>query len=315
MSRVRFLHALVVSSLLHCGPVAAWTHMARAGETLEQLAVRYYGDKDRVIVIRAANGFVHPDDGRLAEGERVEIPEVFYYKISTDDTWSSLANQFLSSPRRARFLAEMNGFESEQLPAKGSIIKIPYHLRHIFAQGETLKSVTRLYYKNSRSVDWLRKYNSPNKKKYSRGEVIIVPLIALALTKEEATRINDIRARQHTSEEAEEQDLTRVAILGLKRSYEKGQYVQIVASASRLIGFGQLTVPQEIGVHNYLAYAYVALDERALAVESFKRALSLQPEMELSSITNSPKILEVFEEAKRAVLKADKAPPSGEKGR
>jgi hypothetical protein len=280
--------------------------MARLGETLEQLAVRYYGDEEKAIVIRAANGFVHPDNGRLAEGERVEIPEVTYYSINERDTWSTLANRFLSSPSRARFLAEMNGFNPDEIPAKGTIIKSPYHLRHIFAKGESLKSVTRLYYKRSRTVDWLRQYNAPAKKKYGRGEVIIVPLIHLELTKEESERISAFRVQHHTNRDAEEQEAARKAILELKKAYEKGRYVEIVASASKLVGYGKLTVPQEIGVHNYLAFAYVALDEKALAVEAFKRALTLQPEMELSSITNSPKIIEAFNEAKNELEQAEK---------
>ena len=72
-------------------------------------------------------------------------------------------------------------------------------------------------------------------------------------------------------------------------------------TASRLLGYGRLTVPQEIGIRNFLASAYVALGERSLAVKTFRRAIELQPEMELSSITNSPKILDAFNEAKRAV--------------
>jgi phage tail protein X len=299
--------AVAVVTLLRVLPATAWTHMAKVGETLDQLAVRYYGDKDKAIVIRAANGFVHPDDGRLTAGERVEIPEVLYYRIEQGDTWDKLASQFLSSPNRARFLADMNGQSPNQLPAKGTIIKIPYHLRHIFAQGETLKSVTRLYYRGRRSVDWLRRYNSLSKRKYSRGEVIIIPLIRLEFTKEEADRIHDLRARQRTSRDFDEQDASRNAISGLRQAYETGHYVETVASASRLIGRSQLTVPQEIGVYNYLAFAYVALGERKLAVEAFKRTLTLQPEMELSSITNSPKILAVFNAAKKELFRAEES--------
>jgi tetratricopeptide (TPR) repeat protein len=315
MRRGLGIATLLLTGLLFCGPpVHAWSHMAQVGETLEQLAARYYGDKSLAIVIRAANGFVHPDDGRLAEGERVEIPEVTYYRIDDGDTWRELASRFLSSPDRDRFLAEMNGLSPDQMPATGTIIKLPYHLRHIFAKGETLKSVTRLYYKNTRTVDWLRQYNSPEKTKYGRGEVIIVPLIHLELTKEESERIDAFRSRQQTHRDADEQVAAREAIAGLKKAYARGRYVQIVASASRLIGYGHLTVPQEIGVHNYLAYAYVALGEKSLAVAAFKRALTLQPDMELSTITNSPKILAVFNEAKQALVKQKKAspgPPAG----
>jgi hypothetical protein len=36
------------------------------------LATRYYGRSEQAMVIRAANGFVHPDDGSIAPGELVE---------------------------------------------------------------------------------------------------------------------------------------------------------------------------------------------------------------------------------------------------
>ena len=45
----------------------------------------------------------------------------------------------------------------------------------------------------------------------------------------------------------------------------------------RLIGRGMLTVPQQIDVHKYLGFAYVALDEQQLALEAFTRAIALQP--------------------------------------
>ena len=69
--------------------------------------------------------------------------------------------------------------------------------------------------------------------------------------------------------------------------------------AERLLGAGKLTVPQQIGVYKYLASAYVAFGEREAAVAVFRQALAKQPEMELSPITTSPKILEAFREAQR----------------
>ena len=150
----RWRTPLVVSVIcLIATPAMSWTHMARTGESLKQLAVRYYGSPDKTMLIRAANGFVHPDDGRLAGGERVEIPEITYYRIGEDDSWGSLANMFLSSSARARFLAEMNGYSADEMPAAGTIVKIPYHLRHIFAKGETLHSLVKIYYDKGRSVD------------------------------------------------------------------------------------------------------------------------------------------------------------------
>lgn len=307
---------IILTMLLTCLislPAYGFTHMARTGETLEQLAVRYYGSTNKTMLLRAANGFVHPDDGRLYGGERVEIPEVTHYRIQDGDTWELLADRYLSSPSRAPFLAEMNGLETAEMPPVGTIIKIPYHLRHIFAKGESLANLVSIYYAKKRSVEWLRRYNNPSKKKYGQGEVIIVPLIDLVFTPEESARIDELRANRYSEKDLREQTAAREAIANLKIAYESGRYVEIVAEASRLIGYGKLTVPQEIGVQNYLAYAYVALGEWSLAVKTFQRALELQPEMELSNITNSPKVLKAFNEAKKALQKSGKVPkaPSG----
>ncbi len=295
------LSVSVLMVLLSSRVGVAWTHMARSGETLEQLAVRYYGTAEKTPVIRAANGFVHPDNGRLTEGERVEIPEVSYIRVTDSDSWQSLANTFLSSPQRASFLAELNGFDESKPAPSGTIVQIPYHLRHIFAADESLKTIVRLYYPKKFSIDRLIRYNSPSKKKYGQGDVIIVPLTELAFTDEEHARIDAIRAERYTRNDLVHQEEARETIASLKEDFENGRYVQIVAEASKLIGFGHLTVPQEIGVCNFLAYAYIALDEPKSAEASFRRALTLQPDMELSSLTASPKILEAFKRAKAEV--------------
>ena len=300
MKRIsRFVRPLVLMSLFGSSSAAAWTHMARAGETLEQLSLRYYGTPDKAIVIRAANGFVHPDNGRLTAGEPVEIPEVLYRRVEESDTWQSLADTFLASAVRAPFLAEMNGFKESQMPPVGTVIKIPFHLRHIFAANETVKSIIGMYYKKKVSVDWLLRYNSPSKKKYGRGEVIIVPLLDIDFTEAEQERVDTFRVKRSGRLDAERQEAARAVIASLKDDYESGKYVEMAAKASRLLGYGRLTVPQEIGIYNYLAYAYVALDATDLAAASFKQALALQPDMELSPITASPKILKVFKKAKR----------------
>ena len=277
----------------------AWLHMAKAGETLEQLSVRYYGTPDKAAVIRAANGFVHPDTGRLTEGESVEIPEILHVRVGESETWASLSASFLSSQIHAAFLADLNGFKEDQAPPAGTIIRIPFHLRHIFATDETVKSVAELYYKDTKSADWLIRYNTDSKKKYGRGDVIIVPLWDLAFTEEEQARVDAFRDARYTRLDEQHQEAAREVIASLKSDFDTGRYVEMVAKASGLLGYGHLTVPQEIGVQNYLAYAYVALDAPELAKEAFKQALALQPDMELSAITSSPKILKVFKKAKR----------------
>ena len=308
---------LALAALISVIPASAlsWSHVAAQGETLKQLAVRYYGQGNMEMVIRAANGLVHPDDGSLMEGERVEIPEATYYKIAPGDTWDSIASRFLATPKRGEFLAELNGFKHDEMPPGEALIKIPYHLRHIFAPDESLRNVTRLYLGEEGSTAWLRKYNLTRKTKFKRGDVVIVPLTRLDFVPEERDRVARERDSLYSGRDAELRELALKGIVKIKEAYDQGNYVEAASIGQRLLGQGGLSLPQKIGVFNYLGFAYVALDRKDMAKESFIEAVKLQPGMELSPITTSPKILEVFLEAKEAALAAfDKqdAPDSAE---
>lgn len=305
MRRGRMATALALAAgyLLVTTPLSAFPHIARSGETLKSLARRYYGDPNREAVIRAANGFVHPDDGSLTEGERIEIPRVSFHRVQLKETWDGLAEKYLASPKRGAFLAELNKQDPSVPPTEGLIIKIPYHIRHIFAADESLKSITRQYYGKDQSPTWLRRYNFTRKWKFPRGSVLIVPLFDLALTSAEQERLADEQKNLYSEADAQAQKKAVQGILLLKELFERGRYVEMVAVGGRLAGGGGLTVPQQIGVHRYMAYAYVALDENALAVEEFLAALELQPEMELSPITTSPKILSAYRQARQKVKK------------
>ncbi len=294
--------ALFAAVLLYTTSAAAWTHIARIDETLEHLAMKYYGNPKLAIVIRAANGFVHPDDGSLTRGERIEIPEVHYHRIRDNETWTELADQYLGSPKRGRYLAQMNGSEYAHQPAENEIVKIPYQILHILAEDETLKSVTRLYFNHSRSPRWLRNYNLTGKRKFSRGDTLLVPLYEVELVDAEREKIEAQRAARYTVEDRQSQIEAAEDIAALKPMYDNGEYIKLVATASQILGRGSLTGPQMIGVYQFLAFGYVALDRNELGLKYFKMALKIQPTMDLSPITTSPKILAIFNKAKKTVM-------------
>jgi hypothetical protein len=307
--------ALAAALALLCAvPAHSLVHVARAGETLEKLALRYYGQPDKAIVIRAANGFVHPDDGSLTQGERVEVPEVVYHKVRAADTWQTLADAYLGSPLRAPFLAEMNGAgEAGLMPAQGAVVKIPYQLLHVMAGDETLNSVTRMYFGSSRSPSWLKAYNLTRKKAWKRGEALLVPLMDVELTGEAREAVEKERGDEATPDDQKAQMAAVAGIGMLKNHFAKGRYVEMVGLAEKLLVPGKITEAQKLGVYQYQAFAYVALDERALAIEAFRQALALQPDMDLSPITTSPKILKVFREAKEGKRPAPSKPGTSPK--
>lgn len=280
----------------------AWTHVARPGETLNSLATFYYGSSKYSMVIRAANGFMHPDDGSLIQGERVEVPGIIYHRVETGEDWYSLANQYLGSSKRGKFLAELNGLAVESTLASGKIVKIPYQLLYILAPEESLKSVAKMFLGEDFSSNWLRGYNLKKKKKYNRGDALLVPLINVEYT-EAAKKIIESKESEKFSEDDRKAQLNAVAdITRLRDAFTHGRYVEIIATSHKLLGTNKLTNPQQIGVYKYLAFAYIAFGEIELAKEAFKSALKLQPSMELSPITTSPKILTIFQEVQQKVV-------------
>lgn len=277
----------------------AHVHIGRTGETLYQLAARYYGTDERSMVIRAANGFVHPDDGRILEGERVEIPESTLHEVSAGETWEMLSERYLGSTRRGRFLAELNERPADIPPAEGTLVDVPYQLLYILAPGESLHTVTRMLLGRERDANWLRAYNLSRKRKFGRGDALLVPLSRLSILPEEQQRIAEQsprKGRPPVDLEAQQQAAARVT--ALRDFYDEGRYVEVVAEGHALLGGGLLTVPQQVGALTQVAFACVALGERERALDSFARALELQPAMDLSPISTSPKILEVFRAAR-----------------
>jgi hypothetical protein len=256
------------------------------------------------MVIRAANGFVHPDDGRVLEGERVEIPESALHEVAAGETWSTLAERYLGSSRRGRFLAELNDRSADDVPAAGTLVDVPYQLLYILAPGESLRTVTRMFLGPRRDGAWLRDYNLNRKKKYGRGDALLVPLTRLTLLSEERQRIDEQAPREgRAAPDLDAQREAAARVTALQGVYDEGRYVEVVAVGQALLGGGLLTVPQQVGVHKHVAFACVALGEREQALLAFVAALALQPAMELSPITTSPKILEVFRTAReRAAL-------------
>ena len=293
---------IVLQVWLISASAAAWIHVARDGETLEQLSNFYYGTPDKAIIIRAANGFMHPDDGSVLQGERIEIPGVTYHQVADNEDWYSLANRYLGSSSRAKFLAELNNRDVEASVASGQIVKIPYQLLYIFAPDETIKSVTKLFLGNRQSPRWLQAYNLKKKKKYGRGDALLIPLIDVEYT-EAAQKDIEAKDKKKISQDDEDAQIQAVAqITKLREAYSKGKYLDMVIIGQKLLGIKRLTNPQKIGVYQYLAFAYVAFDELPLAESAFRKALELQPSMELSPITVSPKILQVFQKVQNKLL-------------
>jgi len=93
-----------------------------------------------------------------------------------------------------------------------------------------------------------------------------------------------------------------------KLYYNNGEYESAISELENALQYlKQLESTDQVEAYKYLAFSYVAFGDKEKAKKQFKRALALEPRMELDPTTVSPKIIKVFEEAK-AEMKIEPTP-------
>jgi hypothetical protein len=85
----------------------------------------------------------------------------------------------------------------------------------------------------------------------------------------------------------------------IQAMYEQGFYLSAELEARRLLEHRAITDRQRLLAEQYIAFALVAQNKNASAAEHFLAALAIDSTFSLDPILTSPKILAVFEEAKR----------------
>jgi LysM repeat protein len=289
MKRVLFLlAALAVPS-----DAAAFSHVVSQGETLAQLAIRFYGTARFEVAIAGANALDAHGGSAIVAGQPLEIPAPGHHRVVEGDTWFSLARAYLGDPKRADVIARANGAVAWTPPVPNQEVEIPAVLAHIAAEGDTAASIAQRYYNDANRAWELDLYNGRDtKQRVLRGDVVLVPLVDLFLTEEgkKAAR----RASERTATEAgghayEAQRHAESDIPPLLADVRAGRYVDAVARGNKLLGSGELTRPQFATIHRALLEAYVALEAHGLAAGACAN-IRANGELRLDPRTVSPKI-------------------------
>ena len=107
------------------------------------------------------------------------------------------------------------------------------------------------------------------------------------------------------------QDSLEIMLGKAKTHYYNGEYQLAIRELENALQYlKQLKQTDQVEAYKYLAFSYVAFGDRTKAKEQFKKALLLNPELELDPATVSPKIIKVFEEAKSEMAAAPPAAPA-----
>lgn len=260
---------LVLGAACRDGDAFAFTHVVSQGETLAQMAIKFYGTPRFETALVGANALDAHGGSAIVAGQPLEIPAPSHHRVEQDETWAELARIHLGDARRAETLARANGGVSWVQPAPGQEIEVPAVVAHITAEGETMPQLAQRYLGDMNKAWELDGYNGrKGDQKLLRGDVILVPLLDVALTEEgkKAARLAAERIRTEGAGQAyEAQRRAEADIPPMLADVRAGRYLDAVSKGNRLLGSGDLTKPQLANIHRALVDAYVAIEAHGLA--------------------------------------------------
>jgi LysM repeat protein len=288
--------SIAALSTLVAADANAFTHVVSQGETLAQIAIRYYGTPRFEVALIGANSLDAQGGSAIVAGQPLEVPAPGHHRVVEDETWFTLSRIYLGDATRADTLARVNRTVAWTPPVEGQEIEIPAVIAHIVGEGDTLTTISQRYY-NDPNKSWvIAIYNGGDeKRKFLRGDVVLVPLGDLSLTEEGKKEAR--AAAEHTLTEAfgqayEAQKHAEADIPPLLADIRSGRYVDAVAKGNRLLGSGELTHPQLATIHRALLEAYVALDATGLATAECAawKTNAVAADVKLDPRSVSPKI-------------------------
>lgn len=284
----------------------ALVHVVRPGETLKSISELYYGDRrDNAL---AAENAIEPNV-TIVSGMRLVIPTVRYHRVQQGETWAELSERYYADVRRAFVIVEANSGSPSRAPEAGQMLLVPYPLRYVSSAHDPVRQAARDFYDGSnKAIALIRRFNAIKTTRSARGEVLLLPLGNLVLSEQgrhhaaaqgkDLGQAGQARAKQLAAQEA---------LPTLRQHVLEGRYVEAVALANQLLGWGELTGNQLVTVQRELGTALIALDRDDLALEAFKSLLEQQPDVELGLGDTSPRVLKVLDRARRAL--GDKRAP------
>jgi S-formylglutathione hydrolase FrmB/LysM repeat protein len=120
------------------------THTVVAGETLWQLALRFYGDAELYRLIATASGIADP--GHIDVGQRLILPDFTRYTVAAGDTLSALALRFYGDAELYPLIADASGVTNPSDINVGQQLIIPDATRYTVVAGDTLSKLALRFY-------------------------------------------------------------------------------------------------------------------------------------------------------------------------
>lgn len=279
----------------------AFTHVVQPGDTLASIAESFYGQIQHEKLLVAANALDLEGGTPIVPGMRLEVPALTYHRVTKGETWSTLAQELLGGEHRATVLATVNESSPWMVPDEGTQIVVPYNLRVIVRTGDTSPALAYKFLGDMNKAWELDHYNALQGRRLLPGDVILIPITDLALTKagrETAAYAARVRCTEGAGETRETQLRVGTELPALISDVKSGRYVEATRRGNRFLSSGELSKNTLATVHRQLLEAYVALDAIGLASEACARWREHDPGARLDPVTLSPKIISACESRK-----------------
>ena len=305
------------------------------GETYEGLADRYYGARYLAHHLSAANRYQEP----LKPGVTLIIPTYRRVPLKDPNRLPDFARRHLSRASRATYLRTLHG--PRRIAKQNARVIVPPVLRHRVRPGETLKAIALTYYRDAsaRRRELIRLYNELPTEKLRARAVLRIPLdtpifahervFARSQRRVVAVDTPSLGAAQSPSEPVVATDSPENSTRPSSKApsatgsspqpeVRKAQWTARVEEVERLYSDGHYTVslnraeralPEAGSAPKWVrtqllslaASSLIALGRPAEAERRLRTLLTLEPSYEPDAYRTSPKILDVFEAARRSL--------------
>ncbi len=272
----------------------AFPHVVKKGETLAQIAERTYGRVEMEQLLVAANGLDAGGGIPIVAGMRLEVPALGHHRVTAGETWSGLAAELLGDERRGDVLAIANASSPWLTPDDGQEIIVPYNLRVVAGSSDSLLTIAYRFLGERDKAWMLDGYNHRRGDALHRGDVVLVPLVDLALTpdgKAEAASAGALVRTEGAGKAREAQHRAAAELPQLAADARAGRWTDAIARGNRMLGYGDLARAEVAAIQRALTEAYVALDAVGLAEGACAAWGEADPTRVLDPVELSPKIL------------------------
>ena len=304
------------------------THKVNTGETLEDIAKYYYGASWKIVYLIAANNMPEERDKipDVALGKKLSIPGCTSYKAKKGDSISGIAKKFLGRSERDKALIEANNIKNGSID-KGQEIILPFLLKHIVKNNESMSQIAQRYYRTTRKTNMLKAYNDVELTQ--PGQKILVPIFDKTVNELKELRKVSIKAKPTVTAATNTDDKRteasgvngespgynppelpplpdrprvpmprapsafRQALDQAAQDYHRGAYGQACPEFETILGKLD-NIDERIVAIQYLGFCAIAYDDTRAAEDYFRKWLEIDQSADLDPISTSPKILAIF---------------------